>query len=95
VFHASKEVVLDLSQEETLTFLMVLVYNVANVGDILRVSIKGSITDLAPMTHNWGQVWHTGVKLVGQNLSFWVTSKDRNALKFTYVVPSNWQFVQT
>jgi len=71
------------------------VYNVTNVGDILRVSIKGSNTDMAPMTHNWGQVWHTRVKLVGQDLSFWVTSNDRNALKFTYAVPSNWQFVQT
>lgn len=76
-------------------FLMVLIYNVADAGDILRVLVKGSKTDWAPMTHNWGQNWHTGLKLVGQDLSFWVTTSDRKAVKFLSVVPSYWQFGQT
>ncbi|GAU18930.1 hypothetical protein TSUD_229200 [Trifolium subterraneum] len=76
-------------------FLMVLVYNVANAGDVLRVYIKGSNTNWAPMTHNWGQVWHTGMNLVGQDLTFWVTTSDRKALEFVSLIPSNWQFGQT
>ncbi|KEH17551.1 expansin-A25 protein [Medicago truncatula] len=76
-------------------FLIVLIYNVADAGDILRVLVKGSKTDWAPMTHNWGQNWHTGLKLVGQDLSFWVTTSDRKAVKFLSIVPSYWQFGQT
>jgi len=76
-------------------FLMVLVYNVANAGDVLRVSIKGSNTGWIPLIHNWGQVWNTGVNLVGHDLSFWVTTSDRKTLRFTSVAPFNWQFGQT
>ncbi|WJX88159.1 Expansin-A23 [Trifolium repens] len=76
-------------------FLMILVYNVANAGDVSRVSIKGSNTNWAPMTHNWGQFWDTGINLVGQSLSFWVTTSDGKALEFDSVVPFNWQFAQT
>jgi hypothetical protein len=76
-------------------FLMILVYNVANAGDVSRVSIKGSNTNWAPMTHNWGQFWDTGINLVGQSLSLWVTTSDGKALEFDSVVPFNRQFAQT
>ncbi|XP_058734418.1 expansin-A23-like [Vicia villosa] len=76
-------------------FLMVLIYNVANAGDIVRVAIKGSNSDWVQMTHNWGQVWHTGLNLVGQDLTFWVTTSDKKALQFISLAPSNWQFGQT
>ncbi|XP_058739288.1 expansin-A23-like [Vicia villosa] len=76
-------------------FLMVLVYNVANAGDVSQVSIQGSKTGWLPMTHNSGQVWHINQMLVGQSLSFLVTTSDGKALKFGFVAPSNWQFGQT
>ncbi|CAL5210634.1 unnamed protein product [Lathyrus oleraceus] len=76
-------------------FLMVLVYNVANAGDIVRVAIKGSNSNWVQMTHNWGQVWHTGLNLVGQDLTFWVTTSDKKALQFISLASSNWQFGQT
>jgi expansin (peptidoglycan-binding protein) len=75
-------------------FLMVLVYNVANAGDVLSVSIKGSST-WTSMAHNWGQFWDTRLNLVGQDLSFLVTTSDGKALEFNSVAPSNWQFGQT
>ncbi|KEH19424.1 expansin A10 [Medicago truncatula] len=76
-------------------FLMVLVYNVANAGDVLSVRIKGSSTYWISMAHNWGQFWDTGLNLVGQDLSFLVTTSDGKALEFNFVAPSNWQFGQT
>ncbi|CAK8574681.1 unnamed protein product [Lathyrus sativus] len=76
-------------------FLMVLIYNVANAGDIVRVAIKGSNSDWVQMIHNWGQVWHTGLNLVGQDLTFWVTTSDKKSLQFISLAPSNWQFGQT
>ncbi|OIW17325.1 hypothetical protein TanjilG_22437 [Lupinus angustifolius] len=73
-------------------WLLVLVYNVANAGDIKSVSIKGSKSGWFPMTHNWGQHWNTGQNLVGQTLSFQVTTSDGKMLQFDNVVPANWKF---
>ncbi|KAI5432195.1 Expansin-A23, partial [Lathyrus oleraceus] len=76
-------------------FLMVLVYNVANAGDVTNVSIQGSNTRWITMSHNWGQNWDAKVNFVGQSLSFLVTTSDGKSLNFPLVAPSNWQFGQT
>ncbi|XP_061365912.1 expansin-A22-like [Gastrolobium bilobum] len=75
--------------------LQVLVYNVANAGDVSSVSIKGSKSGWLPMSRSWGQIWVTGTNLVGQALSFKVTTSDRTMLEFDNVAPSNWRFGQS
>ncbi|MED6121786.1 Expansin-A23 [Stylosanthes scabra] len=73
-------------------WLLVLVYNVGNAGDVSGVRIKGSNTGWLTMSRNWGQNWNIGVNLVGQSLSFMVTASDGKTLEFDQVAPSNWQF---
>ena len=76
-------------------WLLVLVYNVGNAGDVSKVRVKGSRTDWIIMSRNWGQNWQTGNNLVGQSLSFQVRTSDAKWLQFDNVAPSNWQFGQT
>ncbi|CAL5191133.1 unnamed protein product [Lathyrus oleraceus] len=78
------------------SFLLVLVYNVANAGDVTNMSIKGSKTGWLTMRHNWGQNWHINYQnLVGQSLSFIITTSDGKTSQFDSVAPFNWQFGQT
>ncbi|XP_057440403.1 expansin-A23-like [Lotus japonicus] len=76
-------------------FLIVLVYNVANAGDVYAMSVKGSKTGWIPMSRNWGQNWNVGTNLGGQALSFRVTTSDRKTLDFINVAPPQWQFGQS
>ncbi|KAJ4707337.1 Expansin [Melia azedarach] len=75
-------------------WIMVLVYNVGGVGDVSAVRIKGEKTDWLPMSRNWGQNWNIGTPLVGQSLSFQVTTSDGKMLQLDNVAPANWQFGQ-
>lgn len=77
-------------------WILVLVYNVGGVGDITNVQIRGSETSSwIPMSRNWGVNWQTGKNLVGQSLSFQVTTSDGKMLEFKDIAASNWQFGAT
>ncbi|KAK8553169.1 hypothetical protein V6N13_089383 [Hibiscus sabdariffa] len=74
---------------------MVLLYNVGGAGDIMDVKIKGSSTKFWwPMVRSWGMNWQTGVVLVGQSLSFQVTTSDGKMIEFDNVAPADWKFLQ-
>ncbi|KAK7295438.1 hypothetical protein RJT34_18347 [Clitoria ternatea] len=76
-------------------WLLVLLYNVGNAGDVSHVSIQGSSSGWLPMTRRWGQNWVIGRNLVGNALSFLVTTSDGKTLVFPNVAPPTWQFEQT
>ncbi|KAL4376381.1 hypothetical protein GQ457_02G018930 [Hibiscus cannabinus] len=73
---------------------VVLLYNVGGAGDIVDVKIKGSSTGWSSMSRNWGVNWQTSTNLVGQSMSFQVTTSDGRMIEFDNVVPANWQFNQ-
>ncbi|KMS97202.1 hypothetical protein BVRB_7g177540 [Beta vulgaris subsp. vulgaris] len=77
-------------------WLLVLVFNVGGAGDVVNMKIKVSNSNnWLQMTHNWGQNWQIPQNLLGQKLSFQVTTSDGKMVQSDNVVPSNWQFGQT
>ncbi|KAL5164264.1 Expansin-A13 [Glycine soja] len=76
-------------------FISVLISNVAGIGDIAAVKVKGSRTGWLPMGRNWGQNWHINALLQNQPLSFEVTSSDGITLTSYNVAPKDWSFGQS
>ncbi|RZS04993.1 hypothetical protein BHM03_00035416, partial [Ensete ventricosum] len=77
-------------------WISVLVYNVAGSGDVQKLSVRGSNTTWVPMTRSWGQRWQLSFKpeMVGQSLSFQVTTGDGKMVESVDVAPADWQFGQ-
>ncbi|XP_021845812.2 expansin-A9-like isoform X1 [Spinacia oleracea] len=74
---------------------LVLVFNVGGVGNVADVKIKPSNSqNWMQMTRNWGQNWQFTKNLIGQSLSFQVTTSDGKMVQSDNVVPANWQFGQ-
>ncbi|KAJ1269298.1 hypothetical protein BS78_07G200800 [Paspalum vaginatum] len=76
-------------------FELVLITNVAGSGSVQSMAVKGTNTDWIQMTRNWGANWHCLASLVGQGLSFTVTSTGGQTIVFQDVVPAWRQFGQT
>ncbi|XP_052191824.1 expansin-A20 [Diospyros lotus] len=76
-------------------FCQVLVTNVGSDGEVVALKVKGSKTGWIPMARNWGQNWHSNLNLVGQPLSFEVTTRSATTLTSYAVAPPNWRFGQT
>ncbi|RRT56833.1 hypothetical protein B296_00036424 [Ensete ventricosum] len=77
-------------------WISVLVYNVAGSGDVQKLSVRGSNTTWVPMTRSWGQRWQLSFRpeMVGQSLSFQVTTGDGKMVESVDVAPADWQFGQ-
>ncbi|TVU48340.1 hypothetical protein EJB05_07974, partial [Eragrostis curvula] len=73
-------------------FQLVVIMNVGGSGSLRAVSVKGTNTGWIPMNRNWGANWHCNSGLVGQELSFAVTSTGGQTLYIYNVVPSWWRF---
>ena len=76
-------------------FLLVNIQNLAGSGSVAAAWIKGDNTGWIQMSRNWGANWQALAGLVGQGLSFAVTSTGGQYIQFLNVVPGWWQFGMT
>ncbi|XP_078445917.1 expansin-A16-like [Wolffia australiana] len=76
-------------------FYLLLVWNVAGAGDVRAVQVKGDRLGWTELAGNWGQVWQTGARLLGESLSFRVTTSDGRRCTSWHVAPRDWQLGQT
>jgi len=76
-------------------FELVLISNVGGPGSIRSVSVKGDKTDWIQLNRNWGANWQCNAALVGQPLSFAVTSTNGQKLYINDLVPYWWKFAMT
>ncbi|PAN47165.1 hypothetical protein GQ55_9G234400 [Panicum hallii var. hallii] len=76
-------------------FQLVLITNVAGSGSIRSMSVKGASTGWIAMTRNWGALWQCSSALVGEPLSFAVTSTGGQTLYMNNIAPAWWTFGMT
>ncbi|CAM0145761.1 unnamed protein product [Urochloa decumbens] len=76
-------------------FLLVNIQNLGGSGSVGAAWVKGDKTGWIQMSRNWGANWQALAGLVGQGLSFAVTSTGGQYIQFLNVVPGWWQFGQT
>ena len=73
-------------------FLLVNIQNLSGSGSVGAAWVKGDKTGWIQMSRNWGANWQAQAGLVGQGLSFAVTSTGGQYIQFLNVMPAWWQF---
>uniref|UniRef100_A0ACD5Z5R1 Uncharacterized protein n=1 Tax=Avena sativa TaxID=4498 RepID=A0ACD5Z5R1_AVESA len=76
-------------------FELVLVTNVGGSGSVQAVWVKAATTGQVAMSRNWGANWQCLAGLVGQALTFGVTTTGGQTIVFPNVAPANWGFSQS
>ncbi|GJN20717.1 hypothetical protein PR202_gb08127 [Eleusine coracana subsp. coracana] len=76
-------------------FELVNIQNLSGSGSVGAAWIKGTNTGWIQMSRNWGANWQSNAALVGQGLSFAITSTGGQYIQFLDVAPAWWQFGQT
>jgi hypothetical protein len=73
-------------------FLLVNIQNLGGSGSVAAAWVQGDNTGWIQMSRNWGANWQALAGLVGQGLSFAVTSTGGQYIQFLNAVPAWWQF---
>lgn len=73
-------------------FELVLVSNVGGSGSVQAMWAKSANTGQVAMSRNWGANWQCLAGLVGQAITFGVTTTGGQTIVFQNVVPASWSF---